>query len=300
MNNHMPGKTARTLAFILSLLLTLTLFLTALSTQAVRLLTDDQLHRQIATADAVTDAQMERINSAIDTLAAQQSFAPETLKTLITREAVEDYAIQCVSWWMGLMQPDPVMTAPFWDDQALQNAVRKDELFQQSVKSALRRTVARDDVAYPVAKTIQETVLPIRAQLISFVLPTVLEKVNVPALMQYVSIAPQALGCTALVLALLVLLTLRRSMSMGSMYIGSSAAAAALLTLGMLATVCLLNPAALAAQANALLAMQLSLLLNALALPLLIAGVIALLLGLMLIAVHQRCVRRTIVRSIAS
>ena len=84
---------------------------------------------------------------------------------------------------------------------------------------------------------------------------------------------------------------------LGSYYLGSWAAGVGVaLLLGVL----LLDPAAFIAQANALLALQVSMLLSRLALPLLIASMSALVIGFMLIALHQKRMRQLIVRSIAA
>lgn len=300
MNKRMPGKLAHGLSILLTLLMTLTLLLCMFSWQSVRLLTDSDLHHAVASADEVTNAQMERIQAAIDEIAAEQPIQPETIAELVTPDAIRTYSIACSDWWLGLLQAEPTLAAPEWDTQAIEDAVREDECFQENVRSTLRRATARDQIAYPLAQTIQETVLPLRTQLISFVLPEVLERVDVPALLTLAAKIPLFCLAACVVLALLVLLLMHRCPCKGGLYIGSALAAAALLVLLFMLGIVLLNPAALVAQANALLALQLSLLLKQLALKPLCISVSMLVIGFCLIALHQSRMRVRIVRSIAA
>lgn len=300
MNKRMPGKLAHGLSILLTLLMTLTLLLCMFSWQGVRLLTDSDLHHSIASATSVTDAQMERIQAAIDEIAAEQPIQPETLTELITPDAIRTYSIACSDWWMGLVQAEPTLAAPEWDAQAIEDAVREDELFQENVRSTLRRATARDQIAYPLAQTIQETVMPLRTQLISFVLPEVLERVDVPALLTLAAKVPMLCLAASGVLALLILLLMYRCPCKGGLYIGSALAAAALLVLLMMLGIAVLNPASLVAQANSLLALQLSLLLKQLAVKPLCICISMLVIGFCLIALHQSRMRIRIVRSIAA
>ena len=300
MKKLLPGRLAHTIAILLTFLMTLTVFLTALSWQGVRLLTDEALHESVALDSAVTDTQMVRITNAVEDLAAEQSFDPATVLSLITTEGVRAYNVEVVHWWMGLLQPDPELAAPEWDAEAIQDAVRADPLFQEAVTSTLRRATARDKVAYPVAEAIQSTVLPIRDQLVTLAMPKVLEKIDLPRLVALAGRAPLLLAGVSAVLALLVLALMHRRVCKGGMYIGSALAASGLLTLLTLGVAALINPAAMIAQASSLLAMQVGLLLKKLALPLLIVALAELAIGLVLIGVHQRRMKRLCSRGFAA
>lgn len=300
MKKRMPGKFAHLCAILLTFCLVLTLLASLWSWQAVRLLTDSNMHHTVAGDDAVIDAQMERINAVIESTAEAQHFDPATIQALVTREDVRAFSLQCADWWLGLLQQEPVLTAPEWDTQAMEDAVREDELFRENVRATLRRSVARDDVAYPIAQTIQETVLPLRTQLISFVLPEVLERVDVPMLVTFLQKAPLiCLGASA-VLALLILLCMCRMPSKGGLYIGAAMGACALITLLLMLGILLLDPAAMIAQANTLLSLQLTLLLKQMALKPLIVSIAMLVISAALTALHQKRVRQRIAGSIAA
>ena len=300
MKKLLPGRLAHTLAILLTLLMTLTVFCAPLLWQGVRLLTDENLHESVALDSAVTDAQMVRITNMVEDLAAEQSFDPATVLALVTPDAVRAYNGEVIRWWMGLLQPDPVLTAPEWDAEAIQEAVRADPLFQEAVSSTLRRVTARDKVASPIAETIQSTVLPIRDQLVTLAMPKVLEKVDVPRLIALADKAPLLLAGVSVLLALLVLILMHRRLCKGGMYIGSALSAAGLLTLITLGVIALINPAGMIARASSLLAMQAGLLLKKLALPLVIIAVAELAAGLVLIGVHQQRMSRLSSRSLAA
>ena len=300
MKKLLPGHLAHTLAILLTFLMTLTLFAAPLLWQGVRLLTDETLHESVALDSAVNDAQMVRITNMVEDLAAEQSFDPATVLALVTPEAVRAYNAEVIHWWMGLLQPDPVLTAPEWDADAIQDAVREDPLFQEAVPSTLRRATARDKVAYPTAEAIQATVLPIRDQLVTLAMSKVLEKVDLPALLTLAGRVPPVLAGASALLALLVLALMHRRLCKGGMYIGSALAAAGLLTLMTIGAVALINPAGMIAQASSLLALQVGLLLKKLALPLVITAAAELAVGLALIAVHQRRMTRLATRSLAA
>lgn len=300
MKKHMPGKFAHTLAVIFSLLLTLMVFLTGLSWQGVRVLTDKELHRSVALDKAVADAQYARIVNDIENLAQAQSFAPETVLALVTSEAVQQYNLDVIDWWMGLMQPDPVIPAPAWDQDALQTAVREDALFQEAVRSTQRRAVARDKIAYPIAMSIQESVLPIRTQLLGIAMPKVLERVDVPQLIALASKAPLALGAACVALIVLVVLCMCRCPIKAKLYVCSALAASGILTAAMLAGILLLNPCAMIAQGSTLLALQAGILGKKVGLVLGILAIAEVLVGYLLIALYQHRMARKAAKDIAA
>ena len=304
MKKLLPGRLAHTLAILLTFLMTLTVFCTPLLWQSVRLLTDEGLHESVALDSAVTDVQMVHITNMVEDLAAEQSFDPATVLALVTPDAVREYNVEVIRWWMGLLRPDPVLTAPESDAEAIQETVREDPLFQETVSSTLRRATARDKVASPIAETIQSTVLPIRDQLVTLAMPKVLEKVtekvDLYRLMDLAGKGPLAFTGVSVLLALLVLALMHRRLCKGGMYIGSALSAAGLLTLITLGVIALINPCAMIAQASSLLALQAGLLLKKLALPLVIIAAAELAVGLALIGVHQRRMSRLTSRSIAA
>lgn len=285
-HNH-PGKAARVLAAVLTLLMMLTLTLGCFVWQTERVLTDRALHESIALDSRVVDAQMQRINARVNEIAQAHPFRVETVTNVVTRQSVEEFNRDVVSWWLGLMQADPVMETPAYDAGDVEAAVREDAVFQENTPSTRRRAVARDDIAYEVGRAVDRAVLPVRADVLGILLPKVLEMVNVPSLMNILAMAPQLCGVAALILALLVLLVLVRRPSCAGLYVGAGLAGSALCVAGFGLMAYLLDVTGMVAEISPLLAMQVSLLTKQVALQAGIYAAAALAAGMVLIALYQ-------------
>lgn len=291
-NIRMPGKLAHMSAMILTFLLMLSLVLACLTWQLNRIATDSAMHENIAVDSRVAAMQMERIEAKVLTLAQEYSFRPETVMQRITDEALADYNREVVAWWMGYLKGETEMEIPEWDVSEIEQAVREDELFKESVPANMRRSTARDLIAYEVGVTVKKAVLPVRADILSIVMPKVLENVDMATYMHYLAMAPQLCGALAAALALLILLVMLRRVSKAGLYIGAGMAASALCLAGIGAAAYLLNITGMIGEISRLLAAQVSLLTKQLALQAgLFAGVV-LVIGLVLIGLHQADMRR--------
>ncbi len=289
---RLPGRVAHGAAWVLTLLLTLCLTMTCLGWQAARVLTDASLHEGVALDSRVQSAQMARIEEKVAQLAADYAFQPETIMSLIDEESLADYNRQVTRWWMGLFQPEPELEAPSWDTSAMEQAVREDALFQESTAANMRRTIARDKVAYQAGQAIRRAVLPVRADILAALMPTVTERVNLPALAHGVRLLPALCGAVACLAALLLLAVMHARLSKAALYLGAGLGAAGLCTLGLCLMAGLPGISGLVGQVSSLLALQLKLLGGALLRQAGIFAAAALLLGMGLIALHQRDMRR--------
>lgn len=289
---RLPGKLAHTLSAILTLLLTLTLTLTCLTWQVNRVATDKALHEGIALDSRVADAQLARVEVRVNELAQAHAFQPETVMQFITRESLAQYSQEAIGWWMGLLQADPTMEAPEWDTYEIEQAVREDALFQENTPANMRRSTARDLVAYEVGVAVRKAVLPVRADILSIIMPKVLETVNVPSYMNYLALAPGLCAGASAVLALLILLVMLKRVSKAGLYVGAGLAASALCVAGVGVAVYLLDITGMIAQSSQLLAMQVSLLTKQIALQAGLYAGAALMAGLLLIGLHQADMRR--------
>lgn len=270
-----PRMAQGLVGYLLTLMLAVSLTGACMLTLMHRLLTDQALHERVALDDLVIDAQMTRMEEEVGALAQAYGFAPETAMAQLTRESVQAYGRDIVAWWMGLMGERPELEAPFLDTSALENAVRADELFRESTEEYMRRAVARDDVAYPIAKTLRETVMPVRVSVIGLMVPEVLERVDVPRLIRVLGDGVIGLyGLSAALLALVLMSQGRNRCIYGSVGL----LAADVLLVVMTAAVFLADlPGAMAALSAAL-SLQLALLERAL-LPGVLLAEGALLLG---------------------
>lgn len=288
----MPGKAAHILAWVLTLLLTLVLTAGCLVWQVNRVLTDGELHQSVALDSRVQQAQMTRIETRVQELAESYFFQPETVMNLVTPESVAQYNRDVITWWMGLLGEEPVMTAPVWATRAVENAVREDELFKANTPTEVRRTTARDKVAYQVGQVVKKAVMPVRAELLSIFMPKLLEKVDLPVYVHYVSLLPVVCGCAALILALMLVLLMRRRISKAGLYMGAALGASGLCVLGLCGFCALLDIGGMVAEISSLLALQLDILAGKVYTQAGIYAAISLIAGMVLIAWHQADIRR--------
>ena len=277
------------LGYVLALLLALSLTGACALTLAERLLTDQALHEKVALNERVLDAQKTRVEETVRELAAAYGFAPETVLNLITRESLEAYNREIVAWWMGLLGEWPETEAPFPDTSGIEEAVRTDELFRAKTEDFMWRTIARDDVGYPVGKAIQTAAMPFRVSLVSLAMPVVTARVSLPAAIRLLGMARTGLfGASAGLLALVLLTQGKRRFLFGSA--GLLAAFALLAT--MTAAVLLANLPGAMATYSGLLSLQLGLLGSALLPSVLAAEGALLLVGALLLGLWIRAAGR--------
>lgn len=277
------------LGYALTLALTACLVGGCLLTLVEALLTNHALHEKVALDDRVIDIQEARIDEEIRELAEKYSFAPETALDLITRDYVVDYGREVVAWWMGLMTEEAEAEAPFPETDAIEEAVKADELFRANTEDFMRRSIARDEVAYPAGKTLRDTVIPLRVSLVALMMPRVAERLDIPAKMHLLSLGRSVLLGAALALLALLMITQGRNRCLfGS--VGLLAADALLITLTVAAA--LANLPQVLAGMSGILSLQLSVLLeNLLPAVLLVEGVL-LVLGVCMLLLYGVSVRR--------
>ena len=256
------------LGYVLALLMAASLTVGCGLALVNRLLTDQALHERVALDERVLDAQTERVEGTVRSLAETYHFAPEAVLGMAARESLEAYGREMVAWWMGLTREHAATEAPFPDTAAMEEAVREDALFRESTEEYMRRSIARDDIAYPIGLTMQEAVMPLRVSLISLAVPRVKERVNVPGLINFLGTARTAALALAAMFMTLTLLTLGRRR-----WLFASAGLMATFILLMAATVIVAIadlPGAMAVY-SPLLSLELNILMGALTKPVLLA-----------------------------
>lgn len=293
----MPGAASHMLAAVLALLLTLCVLLCGVSCAAKAVLSDAALHERVALSAPVQAAQRARIGGKVAALAENYAFDPETVSGFITDERLAQYNRDVIAWWMGLMGEEPVLKAPSWPTDGMLEAVMDDPLFQESTPSGRRKAVARDQVTAGVAQAIQESVLPLRATLISLALSKVLSRVDVPGYMAYVPYLPWMAAAAAVLCAALMLLAMGKRPVRALAYIGGGLAAGGLCLLCLMAATAWFDLPGQVAQVSAILSLQAETLLGLLGrgMGLLAGGCVAL--GAVMIALHQHAMmklRRTL------
>ena len=154
----------------------------------------------------------------------------------------------------------------------------------------MRRTVARDSVAYPVGKTLQKTVIPIRVSVIALAMPKIMERADIPALMGYLSLARAGLlGASIALLALILLTQGKRRFLFG----GAGLLAADVLLIALTALIALAKLPRVMAELSDILALQLGLLQRALLPAVLLTEGALLLTGVLMLARYGAGQRRS-------
>ena len=283
----LPGAAAQVLSALLAFMLTMCILLTGV-TAGLHLFTGTtKLHADVALNPEVRAAQEARISAEVADLAGEHGFAAETVMALITGDKLDEYNLGMISWWQGLLQADPTFAAPAFDAAALEAAIAADEGFlaaheERQVKSASR------SAASDVAAAVQEAVLPIRANLISFAFSKVLGKVDLARYMAFVPYLPWAMGLVCLFLCAVIMLLCARQPVRGAAYVGSGLCAGGLSMGCVMLAVYLMNVPAAVETMSALLGLQVRLALNNLALVLGAGAGLCVLAGLIMLFRHQR------------
>lgn len=266
------------LGYVLAVLLAVSLAAACVLTLVSALLTDQALHERVAQDRRVLGAQSVRIGEMVSEMAERWSFAPETVLDVLAQEGLEAYNREIVGWWMSLMGEEPSLEAPLPDTEAMEEAVRADDLFRENTSEFMRRTIAQDDVAYPIAKAMREIVMPLRVSLISLGMPKVLERVDMPRLIGLLGTAKAALFALAAALLLLILFTQGKRRWVRA----SAGVMAAFIVLAVLTVLAARAPAAIA-EYSQILSLQAGVLASVLAAPVLLTEAGILLASLLLL-----------------
>lgn len=288
----MPGTFAHVLAVICTFVLVVTLVGGGMLLGVNELLTNEKLHIGTATNPQVLEAQRAYVLKKAEALAQVHPFSTDAVMSQLTDDALKEHNIAAVRWWMGLMQEKPDVEAPAWDARGMEQAVRDDALFQESTPSAHRRTVARDDIAYEMGKAVDKAVMPVRTELISLFMPKVLEKIDVPHYMGYLPKGALLCLAAAACMGLLLLLVMHRHPAKALLYLGAGLAAGALVLAMLGGCAVLLDLPGMIGEISLVLSMQAALTMQGAAIW---AGVVLgamFLLGLALMALHQRDMKR--------
>ena len=171
------------LGYILALMLTVSLTGACVLSLTNRLMTDQALYARIASDEQVTTAQLARVETTVHRLAETYHFAPETVMDLLSGEQLAAYGQDMAEWWTALLSGTVMTEAPFPDTNAITEAVMTDEQFVASTDSFMLRTVARDNIAYPIGKAIQGAAMPVRVSLLMLAMPRIEKRLDIPALL---------------------------------------------------------------------------------------------------------------------
>lgn len=221
---HHAGPVRHVLAYLLTLMLALCLVCAVFGTALLRLDRPGDLFARVT--DAALDLQEARVRETIVGLADTYYFDPAPVCALFPRERFRELNAGSVDWWRQLPEADAAFTPPVFADSAIAELVRNDPAFQEATDPTMRRIIAEDRVAYVICQAVQNAVYPIRTPLVSAAMPRVTARVNVARILPLLRLVlPAMVGASVLLVGLLWVL-MRRCGAWG--YIGSGMVAAAL------------------------------------------------------------------------
>lgn len=283
----LPGVVTQLICVLLAMMLMMCVLLTGV-TAGLHLFTGvPGLHESVAATAEVQAAQAEQINRKVGELSAKHGFAADTAMALITAEEVADYNRRAVTWWQGLLAESPTLTAPAWPTEELEAAILADAGFcaanEEQKQAANARKAAAD-----VAAAVQETILPIRANLISFAFSKVLGKIDVAKYMAFVPYLPVITGLLAALTAAVIMLLCARQSARGWAYVGSGLCAGGFAMICLMAAVAMIGLPDMVGGMSALLGMQVGLAMRQVGLILGVGAGVCAVTGLMMIGAHQK------------
>lgn len=195
------------LGYLLALMLTVFLTGACVLTVANRLLTDQALYARVAVDERVTSAQLARVEATVLRLSETHHFAPETVMGLLSRERMASYGQDMAAWWTTLLSGAVMLEAPFPNTNDIIEAALADGQFVAATDAFMLRTVARDDVAYPIGKSMQEAAMPLRLSLLMLAIPRLSERLDLPARLSQLGALRTILWAASAVLLAILLLT---------------------------------------------------------------------------------------------
>lgn len=268
------------IGYVLALLLAVSLTSACALTLLSALMKDQALHERVALDERVLEAQSARIETTVREMAQRYSFAPGTVLDVVAREGLSAYNREMISWWMGLLGEHPEMNAPLPDTNALAEVIRTDELFRENTDEFMRRTIARDEVAYPIGVAMRQAVMPLRVSLVSLGLPELIGRVDVPRLVGRIGTAQTALFALSAALLVLVMITQGRRRWQ---YASAALMAAFVLMAAATVAVAAADLSGVMEEYSSLLSLQLGILLRELTGPVLLVEAAVLITGILLL-----------------
>lgn len=246
----------RVICFLLTFALAAALFAASAATLAILLLKSGGFHGMVASDGAVLDQQIARIEERVRKLGDKTPFDADGVLAAITREDVAAYGRQARAWWMQLYLANPNLLAPKVELPQVEAALAEDATFRATQTDTTFKSAIRDDVMPRIAQAVQESVLPLRADLVSFGLSKVLDRVDVVRYTNLLEWVPLLLWVAAFLLGdLLMLLNYRRGRT-GWLYVGWGISAAGLGLLAMVIALISWQIPSLIRTGNTLLAFQ--------------------------------------------
>lgn len=174
---------ARVIALLLCVLLAGIILLMCGIASFNYLTVSETVYLTVSSDADLTELKMEQILLKIDSLAEQYSFDSEKLKEVITRENIAEFDQQVAMWWSGLLTKGNATEAPSFDLSFAEELLDTDEHFSEGLlKYEVKEK--KKGVLKELRETVENTVLPVRSQVIYAAASKLLNRFPVKSLLK--------------------------------------------------------------------------------------------------------------------
>lgn len=235
-----PGKAARFAAAVLALVLTGTLFMTALGFLGAHWLTSQSLHERIATDGQVIGEQMKRIGDEVKLLAEEYGFSKETVMHEISEEALKEADLKASRWLTDALREGKLGEVDGFNAATVEEALQADEAFVSGQDPFMLKNTEQQ-IRSRIEAFVTEQTLTFREILLRAAEKTAGQTVHLPTLATLLRQIPLLLLLASAVIAGFIALSVSRALKGCLRYIGSAVTACGILLLIGLALFYLLD-----------------------------------------------------------
>lgn len=250
-----PSGAARTGSALLASLLALCLFVFSFSLIGMQVLQSRDLHLRVALEKGTVDLQMERLRQNLTGIAEKNGFDPALAVDSISRESVEEYDRQIVTWWTGFAATGEMAEKPVYHTAALEEALGAAQEWTQTLDPMMVNNTI-DAIRIQVETEVDKSAVLFRDLLVRMGVRFASRSINLPQMVEILGKVPLIAGLAGLLIAGLILLLMSRRMLSALWPLGGAVSACGLLDLFALILIRSANIHGLIAEASAMLANQ--------------------------------------------
>ena len=273
-----PARWTGIPAALCALLLTGCLFAALACLLGLQALGSSRLHTRAALAADVVDAQMTRIREETKKLAETYGFDAEIPDRLITREAVEEYDREVVTWWTGAFSDGKLKETPSFRPEGLDEALEADEAFMGSLDPLKAGNILRE-IRGRIQETVRKSAVLFRDLLAETAFRFAGKRLDLPEMADALQRLPLLAGAAAFLAAGLIAALRSRRIRTAWLYIGGAAGACGLLGVFTLVLLRRLRLGEMIAESSRALSLQFAHLSRMLTAEILIGAAVLLILG---------------------
>lgn len=251
----LPSGAARAASALLASLLALCLLVFSFSLIGMQALQSRDLHLRVALEKETVDLQMERLRQHLSGIAEKNGFDPALALDSVSRESVEEYDRQIVTWWTGFTATGEMAEKPLYETGKLADTLGADQQWVQSMDPMMVNNTI-DGIRNDVESEVEKSAILFRDLLIRMGVHFASRSINLPQMVEILGKVPLFIGLAGLLIAGVIALLCSRRLASALWYLGGAVSACGLLDLFMLILIRSANIHGLIAEASAMLANQ--------------------------------------------